>query len=216
MTQTTLNEQTIANMEQRYRTNFINSLSGFKSANLVGTQSIQGGNNLSLVSSVFHVGANPALMAMLMRPHTVIRDTLQNIKDTGVYTINQVHQSVADKAHQCSASYPSNLSEFEAVGLTPKMAVAVKAPFVAESPIRIALALEQITLIELNQTELVIGRIVEVELDSDFLLEDGFIDLEKAQSVAVSGLDSYHTTHRIDRFAYAKPDQALTSIWQKK
>jgi flavin reductase (DIM6/NTAB) family NADH-FMN oxidoreductase RutF len=207
-------EQAILELPSRVRANFINSLSGFKSANLVGTRSASGVNNLALVSSVFHVGAHPPLLGMLMRPHTVVRDTLQNIKDTGVYTINHVHQSFVDKAHQCSARYLSEQSEFEAVGLVPQLSSIVNAPFVAESTIKIALQVAQITPIELNQTELVIGKIVEVELGNDILFEDGYLDIEKAQSVAVSCLDSYHTTRRLDRYSYAKPDQPLRSIWR--
>jgi flavin reductase (DIM6/NTAB) family NADH-FMN oxidoreductase RutF len=216
MTTKIFNESTIAQMPQRTRANFINSLSGFKSANLVGTRSTGGIDNLALISSVFHVGANPPLVGMLMRPHTVTRDTLQNIKDTRVYTLNHVHTSFVDKAHQCSANYPSEQSEFEAVGLTALMSKAVNAPFVAESKIRIALELAQITVIELNQTELVIGKIVEVELNQDILFDDGYVDIEKAQSAAVSCLDSYHSTTRLDRYSYAKPNQPLRSIWQNK
>lgn len=213
MTTNVFSEKAILELPSRVRANFINSLSGFKSANLVGTLSVSGVNNLALVSSVFHVGAHPPLLGMLMRPHTVVRDTLQNIKDTGVYTINHVHQSFVHKAHQCSARYLSEQSEFEAVGLVPQLSSIVNAPYVAESKIKIALQVEQITLIELNQTELVIGKIVEVELGNEILCEDGYLDIEKAQSVAVSCLDSYHTTQRIDRYAYAKPDQAVSSIW---
>jgi flavin reductase (DIM6/NTAB) family NADH-FMN oxidoreductase RutF len=118
-------EQAILQLPSRVRANFINSLSGFKSANLVGTRSSSGVNNLATVSSVFHVGAHPPLLGMLMRPHTVVRDTLQNIKDTGVYTINHVHYSFADKAHQCSARYLSEQSEFDAVGLNPQLSSVV-------------------------------------------------------------------------------------------
>ena len=214
MTKKVFSEQAILQLPQRTRANFINSLSGFKSANLVGTRNANGLNNLALISSVFHVGAHPPLLGMLMRPHTVARDTLQNIKDTGVYTINHVHQSFTDKAHQCSARYESNQSEFEAVGLTPQLSSIVNAPFVAESKIKIAMQVEQITLIELNKTELVIGKVVEVELDNEILFDDGYLDIEKAQSATISCLDSYHSTQRIARYSYAKPDQLLNSIWR--
>ena len=213
MTTKVFSERAILQLPQSVRANFINSLSGFKSANLVGTTSKNGINNLAIVSSVFHVGAHPPLIGMLMRPHTVARDTLQNIKDTGVYTINHVHTSFVEKAHQCSARYSSEKSEFEAVGLTPQLSPSVNAPFVAESKIRIALEVAQITLIELNNTELVIGKVVEVELGNEILLNDGYVDIEQAQSVAVSCLDSYHSTTRLDRFSYAKPDRGLRSIW---
>lgn len=209
-------EETLQQLPQRERANFINSLSGFKSANLVGTTSADGINNLALISSVFHVGANPPLMGMIMRPHTVTRDTLGNIKQQGVYTINHVHGEIAKQAHQCSARYVPTESEFDAVGLTPEMASAVNAPYVAESRIKIALQCEHISVIELNQTELVIGRIVEVLCAERYIHADGYIDIEAADSTAVSCLDSYHTTSRIDRFSYAKPDSPLTSIWDKQ
>lgn len=207
-------ETAIAQLPDRVRANFINSLSGFKSANLIGTTSTQGCNNLAIVSSVFHIGANPPLVGMIMRPHTVVRDTLSNIKDTGVYTINHVHAGIVEQAHQCSAKYDPHVDEFAAVGLTADMSSSVNAPFVAGSRVKMALELVQITLIELNQTEMVIGKIVEVSIGNDYLLADGYVDVEKAGSLAISCLDSYHTTQRIDRYSYAKPEQALHSIWQ--
>ena len=52
----------IAMMEPKTRARFINSLSGFKSANLIGTTDKAGNENLAIVSSVFHLGAHPPLM----------------------------------------------------------------------------------------------------------------------------------------------------------
>lgn len=208
-------EQALSQLPQRYRANFINSLSGFKSANLVGTKGLNGISNLSMISSVFHVGANPPLLGMIMRPHTVVRDTLQNIKDTGVYTINHVHTHIVEKAHQCAARYEPEQSEFSEVGLTVQMSNIIDAPFVAESRIKLGMQVEQISLIDVNKTELIIGKIVEVDVVSNLVLPDGYVDIEKAESIAVSCLDSYHSTERIDRYSYAKPDEALHSIWQQ-
>ncbi|MGS0728486.1 flavin oxidoreductase, partial [Shewanella sp. 0m-11] len=66
----------IEQMEQRVRARLINSLSGFKSANLVATISEDGHNNVAIISSCFHLGASPALMGMVIRPDSVPRDTL--------------------------------------------------------------------------------------------------------------------------------------------
>lgn len=208
-----LDEKAISDLPKSLKVNLVNSLSGFKSANLIGTTSKQGINNLAIVSSVFHVGANPPLIGLLMRPHTVVRNTLQNIKETGVYTINHVHKDMVKQAHQTSARYDANESEFEEVGLHPQKSAALNAPFVEESRIKIALKVEQITKIPANKTELVIGRVVEILLHKQDLHIDGYLDIEQAQSVVVSGLDSYHETFRIDRFSYAKPHKALSSIW---
>ena len=118
----------IAQMEQRSRARLINSLSGFKSANLIGSQDSNGCTNLSIVSSVFHLGANPALLGMIIRPDGVPRDTLSNIKQTGSYTINHVSSDIYCKAHQTSARYDANVSEFAEVGLTEEYVEGIIAP----------------------------------------------------------------------------------------
>ena len=100
-------------MDSRYRAHFINSLSGVKSANLLGTRSELGEENLAIISSVFHLGANPPLMGMIMRPHSVARHSLENILETGVYTLNHIADSFFAQAHQTSAKYPKEQSEFE-------------------------------------------------------------------------------------------------------
>ena len=125
-------------LAQRYRANLINSLSGFKSATLVGTTNGVT-NNLAIVSSIVHVGANPPLIGMIMRPHTVTRDTLSNIKQQGFYTLNHVAVDWVDKAHQTSARYAPDESEFEAVGLTAQISESFSAPYVKESEIKIGL-----------------------------------------------------------------------------
>ena len=54
-----ITKENILQFEKLYRTNLFNSLSGFKSANLIGTISKEGKTNLAIFSSVIHVGANP-------------------------------------------------------------------------------------------------------------------------------------------------------------
>lgn len=191
--------------ESRYRAHFINSLSGFKSANLVGSQDENGITNLSMVSSVFHLGASPALMGMIIRPNTVPRDTLSNIKQTGVYTINHVSSGIYQQAHQTSARYDVEVSEFDEVGLTPQYLEGVTAPFVGESLLKYALDVREITPLTINNTVLVIGEIKHVLLPEIIVAADGYIDIEQLDTVIVSGLDSYHVTERLSRLSYAKP-----------
>ena len=210
-----VDSEAIANMEQRYRAAFINSLSGFKSANLIGTTDGNGNDNLAIVNSVFHVGANPPLLGMIMRPHTVRRDTLENLQSTGFYTINHVHHAIVRQAHQTSARYDAGISEFTAVGLTPAVGKVCEAPYVAESNIKIGMKTEEISELSINNTVLVIGRIIEVSLAKCLVSKDGYVDIEKAGTVTVSSLDSYHATQRIDRLAYAKPELPVMEIGVK-
>lgn len=198
----------ISAMPQRFRANFINSLSGFKSATLLGTT--DGTTpNLAVISSVVHIGANPPLLGVIMRPHTVTRDSLSNIKQRGVYTLNHIHVEWVDKAHQTSARYAPDESEFEAVGLTPQFSETFEAPYVKESNIKMGLSVAQhFTL--LNNTEMIIGEIQELFTSEPLLSEDGYVDIEAAGSACISGLDSYHKTTRLAQFAYAKANTPLT------
>ncbi|GAM73993.1 nitrilotriacetate monooxygenase component B [Vibrio ishigakensis] len=217
--QTIFNQNALSEMEDRFRARFINSLSGFKSANLIGTVDSEGQENLSIVSSVFHLGANPPLMGFIIRPSSVERHTLENILATGVYTINSVTRPIAKQAHQTSARYLADVSEFRQTGLTPQYLDNHPAPFVEQSPLKIAMRLREHQTLAINGTELIIGEIERVILPSNAVRKDGYVDVESMQIVCVSGLDSYHRTDMIHRLSYAKPDkvpQVLTRDGQQE
>ena len=197
----------ILQQERRYRGHLINSLGGFKSALLIGTKSDQGHENLAIFSSFFHIGADPALCGIVVRPTTPGLNTLHHILSTSHYTLNHIAPSFYQQAHQCSAKYEDGISEFNEVGLTPLYLPGIHAPFVAESRIRFACELVQKIDIELNGTTILIGQIIHIEVPDEVLGNDGFIDIEKASSVTCSGLDSYHLTQKIGRLSYAKTDQ---------
>ena len=207
-----INFADIEQMEQRSRARLINSLSGFKSANLVATISEDWHSNVAIISSCFHLGASPALMGMVIRPDSVPRDTLSNIEQMGCYTINHVSANIYRQAHQTSARYAAEVSEFDKVGLSAEFVAGIEAPFVAQSQLKFSLELREIMPLAINGTILVIGEITHIMVDESGLKEDGYIDIEALESVAVSGLDSYHQPQRLARLSYAKPDKALVTL----
>lgn len=192
-------------MHRHFRTNFINSLSGFKSVNLCGTRNASGSTNLAIMSSVVHVGARPALMGMVIRPPVVARHTLTNIVDTGYYTLNHIQERFVVRAHQTSAKYGDSISEFQETGLREWYSEHLPAPYVAEAHVRIGLRFRDRIDISLNGTVFVIGEVVETFVPANCVEPDGYLDLCKAKSVTVAGLDAYHRTERIDRLARAHP-----------
>jgi flavin reductase (DIM6/NTAB) family NADH-FMN oxidoreductase RutF len=202
---TTLSNAQIMDMEQRKRAQLINSISGFRSVALIGTIDTQGQTNLAIFSSIVHLGSNPPLLSFIMRPDSVERHTLTNILDTGFYTINHINADMYEKAHQTSARYPKSVSEFDAAQLTPVFKNDFVAPFVAESQIQIGMEFRERIEININQTSMIIGEIKFVHYPTSCLLEDGFIDIEKAGTITSTGLDSYHTTQVLKRLEYAKP-----------
>lgn len=208
----TFSKEDMEKMEQRFRANFINSLSGFKSSNLIGTindLSPKGKTNLSIISSAFHLGAHPPLLGFINRPDTVPRHTLDNIRATGYCTLNHVNQDIFEKAHQTSARYPKEVSEFSACGLTEEYLSEIKVPYVKEGQVKLLLKLENEIKIEQNGTHLLIMSIVEAHLPENIILPHGGVDIEKAGSICVSGLDNYHSTDHISRLSYAKPEKPV-------
>lgn len=194
-------------MSERQRAALVNCLSGYKSANLIGTIGPQGQANLTIVSSVVHLGAHPPLLAFISRPPSADRHTLEYLQHSGYFTINHVHADMVEAAHQTSARYPREVSEFDAVGLTAQYSEVQPAPYVAESHLKIGLILRDSKPIELNGTVMVIGEIVEVLLPDKALTADGFVNLAQMQAVAIAGLDGYYRAEPLFRLSYAKPGQ---------
>ena len=199
--------------ERFYRANFINSLTGFKSASLIGTINAQGVPNLGMFSSIVHIGSDPALIGYINRPLAAAPHTLANIKANGFYTVNHIHASFVEKAHQTSAKYPDEVNEFREVGLTEEYIDGVNVPFVKESPIKYLLSLKEIVPITLNATFLVIGQLEQVLMDPSLKpTTDGFLHLDQVGSICSNGLDAYYNTTLIVRYAYAKPDKAAEKL----
>lgn len=197
-------------MDRRYRVNLVNSLTGFKSANLVGTSSTESGiNNLALFTSAVHIGADPALIGIISRPDSVSRDTLNNIRENKTFTLNHVHEGILTQAHQTSARYPSDVSEFVAVGLTPEYLYDFEAPFVRESRIKVGLSLVEIQPVKINGTYIVIGEVKVIVTPKDAMHYSGRLNPESAGSLVVSSLDTWHGTQRKASLTYAKPDQPV-------
>lgn len=202
----------IESWERFYRANFINSLTGFKSVSLIGSVNEAGQTNLAIFSSIVHIGSNPALVGYINRPLESAPHTLANIKAKGVYTINHIHPSFIEKAHQTSARYSAGISEFEAVELTPEFRENIAAPFVKESQVKYALSLQEIVPIQLNNTFLVIGKISSIFIEENIVGDDGFLQLDQVNSMCCNGADAYYTTEPAGRYTYAKPGVPLKKL----
>jgi len=195
----------LSKLDPRRRANLINSVSGYKSANLIGTVSDSGISNLAIFSSVVHIGANPPLIGFILRPAgEVSRDTYENIKQNGVYTINHIHLDFVERAHFTSAKFDRDVSEFEKCKLTEEFIEGFAAPFVKESSIKTGMRLADEIFLKLNNTILIIGEILHLMLPENTMQDDGSIDLNAVADVCISGLDTYHKVEKIKTFPYAK------------
>lgn len=196
----------IDQMEKIFRLNLINSCTGFKSANLLGTKSTTGAPNVAVFSSITHLGSNPPLIGFVLRPTTVPRDTYKNIKETGVFTVNHIHSQIIEDAHHTSAKYPREVSEFSQTQLEEEYLDDFYAPYIKGAKIRMGCRFLNEYEIKENDTLLLVSEIEHIYIsDTNIQQEDGWLSLSNADTVTINGLDGYAKTELLERFSYARP-----------
>jgi len=203
-----LNRQEIQEMHRVRRLNLINGITGIKPANLIGTYSRQYGSNVSIFSSVVHLGSNPALLGFILRPTgEVSRNTYDNIRELGYYTINHIHESIAEQSHYTSAKFDHGESEFDLCGLTEEYLHDFPAPYVGESYLKIGMKFKEEIFISANDTRMIIGEIEEIMLPEDSIDDKGYIRLDRIYDVGIGGLNNYYSLKRIASYPYARVDE---------
>ena len=193
----------LLSMDRFTRAALVTSVPGFKSVVLVGTANADGLTNLAVFNSIVHVGSNPPLIGMMFRPRTEsVGHTYHNVQATRSFTLNLLHLGMLDAAHRSSGKFPAGVSEFDACGLTPLYSDGFHAPYVAESPVRIGLTLQEEHPIAANGTSFVVGAVHEIFLPEESLGPDGFVDLADTGILAGSGPDGYGPAVPFIRLAY--------------
>jgi flavin reductase (DIM6/NTAB) family NADH-FMN oxidoreductase RutF len=200
-----LNLQDINNLNHLYKINLVNSIAGYKSANLIATKSVSEKTNVAIFSSVIHLGSSPPLLGFILRPATVPRNTYENIVETGYYTINHIHEQILEDAHHTSAKYNREISEFEVTKLETEYKDNFYVPFVKDCPIQLAMKFVEEYTIKANNTKLIVGEIKGLYIKDGLLQDDGFVDLSKGKVATINGLDGYAIPNLKERLDYQRP-----------
>ena len=208
-----ISAQQVKDLPKIHRLNLVNSCTGYKSANLIATKSKEGIENVAIFSSVTHLGSDPALVGFILRPATVPRDTYKNLKETGYFTINHITSNMISDAHHTAANYDETISEFDKTNLEPEYFEGIETPFVKGSPVR--LLCKYLNEYEIKENGVIhIIAAIETIFHDENLVEgkEYFLQLDKANVVAVNGLDGYCLPKLIDRFQYARVDVETKSF----
>jgi flavin reductase (DIM6/NTAB) family NADH-FMN oxidoreductase RutF len=206
------NKESIRELPKINRLNLINSCTGYKSANLIGTKSKNGISNLAVFSSVTHLGSDPAMFGFILRPATVPRNSYANMKETGYFTVNHITEEIIAQAHQTSAAYDSDVSEFEITDLDEMYHDGIFEPFVTKSPVQILCKYLSEYEIKENNCIHILASIEKIFCKQDLISKDNWLHLEKGNVVAINGLDAYCLPKLIDRFEYARPNSETKSM----
>jgi flavin reductase (DIM6/NTAB) family NADH-FMN oxidoreductase RutF len=206
------NHKQILDLDKIYKINLINSCSGFKSANLLGSVSKEGIPNVAVFSSVTHLGSNPPTLGFILRPTTVPRDTYKNIKENGSFTINHIYEDIIEDAHHTSAKYPEKISEFNVTNLEEEYKGDFKAPFVKNAPVQMCMKFIEEIYIPSNEVVLIVSQIEELYVKDELLQKDGLINLSKGNVVTINGLDTYAIPKFKKQLSYQRPKKIEKSV----
>ncbi len=157
----------------------------------VSTVDENGVTNLAPFSFFNGVSSNPPCLvfSVARKPDGKKKDTLLNIEKTGEFVVNSSQESIADQVNDASENYPYGVSEFEKIGLTPRVSEWVRPPGVLESSIRMECRLEKWVEIgdgSAGSSTLVIGRVLGIHVADNILL-NGEIDYSLLKPVARLG-----------------------------
>ena len=172
----------------------------------IGSVSAAGVRNLAPFSFFNAVAASPpTVLFSTIRASGARKDTLSNVEETGVFTVNVVTEETAEAMNLTSGSYDPSVDEFELAGLTAVAGTVVDAPFVAEAKANLECRLSQIVPIGTDgpmAASIVIGEVVRVHVDGA-ILDGTRIDQEALRAVGRMGGPTYTRTR--DQFSLDRP-----------
>jgi flavin reductase (DIM6/NTAB) family NADH-FMN oxidoreductase RutF len=158
---------------------------------LVSSISSAGALNLAPFSFYNMVCGNPpiVLFCPTVRRTGGSKDTLANVQATGEFVIATVTADIAAPMNRCAAELPTGESEFAFSGLTPKPAMRVRPPLVAESPVNMECRLRQVVSFGdgPGSGNVVFGDVLALHIDERILGPDGVVDPHKLSTVGRLG-----------------------------
>ncbi len=164
----------------------------------VSTLSPHGISNLAPFSFFNGIGANPPslLFCPANNRHGKKKDTLLNVEATPEFVVNIVPFALARPMNDTSEELPYEVSEFKKVGLATEPSARVKPPRVKDSPIHLECVVHQILNLGAGPlgANVVIGRILLIDVADSVLGSDGQIDPQKLDTIGRMGGSAYTRT----------------------
>jgi flavin reductase (DIM6/NTAB) family NADH-FMN oxidoreductase RutF len=131
------------------------------------------------------------------------KDTVSNIRETGVFALNVVSYALRDAMNASSQTLPADQDEFDHAGLEKAQCRTIDCPYVAAAPAVLECKLSQIIELEGKNNRLVLGEVTGVYID-DTCLVDGIFDVTKFNPLSRLGYRDYATIREV--FSLARPD----------
>lgn len=173
----------------------------------ISTRSAHGDDNLAPYSFFNGVAYTPPQVMFASTGHKPDqargKDTLGNIEQTGVFSVNVVEEEALHEMNASSATLAASDDEFPHSKVTKAACSEIACSRVALAPASLECKMTQIIPIEGENNFLVVGTVVGVHIRED-CLTDGKFDVTKFGMVSRLGYRDYTIVR--DTFELTRPD----------
>ncbi|WP_186827021.1 flavin reductase family protein [Shimia ponticola] len=174
----------------------------------VATRGKDGRNNLapySFFNAVAYVPPQVMFASTSAKEDRVdTKDSVGNIRDTGVFSISIVSQAHRDIMNKSSGAYGRDEDEFGLSGAMKAECETINCPRVGDAPATLECRLTQIVRLPGEANYSVFGEVVGVHMRDD-CLKDGRFDVELFQPLSRLGYRDYATV--TETFTLARPGE---------
>ena len=118
------------------------------------------------------------------------KDSVANIRDTGVFCVNVVEYAMKDVMNTTSGLWDKDVDEFDKAGIERAPCEVIPCSRVARAPASLECRMTQIVKIEGENNFLVLGEVVGVHMRDD-CLKDGMFDILSFEPLTRLGYRDY-------------------------
>jgi len=173
----------------------------------ISTRDAQGHDNLapySFFNAVAYVPPQVMFASTSAKPdRDGTKDSVANIRDTGVFCVNIVSEALRDAMNQTSGPWGREVDEFTDAGLEKAACETVDCARVAASPANLECKLTQIVQLPGEANFVVFGEVTGVHMRDDCMV-DGLFDVTRFTPLTRLGYQDYSVIR--ETFSLKRPE----------
>ena len=174
----------------------------------ISTRGADGSDNLapySFFNAVAYVPPQVMFASTSAKPdRDGTKDSVANIRDTGVFAVNIVEYAMRDAMNQTSGGWNRDVDEFALAGIDKAACETIDCPRVAGAPATLECKLTQIVQLPGEANFTVFGEVTGVHLRDDCLV-DGLFDVTRFNPLSRLGYKDYTVVREV--FSLKRPDE---------
>lgn len=165
---------------------------------MVTVRGKDGKDNIITIAWTGTVCTNPPMLYISVRKE---RHSYEMLKEAGEFVVNLTTEDIVKATDYCGVRSGAQVDKFKETGLTKEEAQEVNCAMIKESPVNIECKLREV--ISLGSHDMFLADVVNVNVDDQYLEENGKFDLAKAHPLVYSHGAYYKTGAKLGTFGYS-------------